>query len=75
MSTPLGGFEHITPYTGPVVTCSYSMLDCTQQAQHVVHDKRGCLPVCSFHARWRSTTSCLMGHSSDCALAPAEEAP
>jgi hypothetical protein len=33
-----------------------------------VHDRRGCLHVCWAHAKWRSTTSMLGGHSTDCAV-------
>jgi hypothetical protein len=71
--TILGGFVHITAYDGPLRLCSYqTSLGCFLGATHVAHDKRGCLPVCGFHAKWRSTTSCLMGHSPDCKEAPRE---
>lgn len=42
-------------------------------AHVTIHDKRGCLHVCHKHASWRLTTSCVFGHSPDCAVAQALE--
>lgn len=65
----LEGFVHITPYDGPPKLCAYQhALGCFKDATRLVHDHRGCLPVCDDHARWRSTTSCLMGHSPECKM-------
>lgn len=46
------------------VKCSSS------HATHIVHDNRGCMPVCARHALWRTTTSQSHGHSSNCSKFP-----
>lgn len=35
-------------------------------ATAVVHDRRGCVRVCTEHAAWRQTTSVAIGHSKNC---------
>lgn len=36
------------------------------RATVIFHDRRCCVAVCAHHARWRSTTSRMLGHSMTC---------
>ncbi len=46
-------------------TCCYYCVP-TTAATHVVHDRRGCHPVCESHGIWRKTTSVVVGHDERC---------
>jgi hypothetical protein len=62
-------FVHVTPLSvGVRIRCAYGNGPnrCPERARHLVHDKRGCLHVCSEHAHWRTRTSLIVGHSADC---------
>lgn len=53
--------------------CWYCLhADKHEPATCVVHDKRGCMPCCQQHARWRRM-SLLIGHK-DCPLGKADGA-
>ena len=53
--------DHNLPGRAPnAVRCS------SRYATHIVHDDRGCRPVCARHALWRKTTSQAHGHSPEC---------
>ncbi len=36
------------------------------RASTMVHDRRCCVAVCAHHARWRTRTSRMLGHSMTC---------
>lgn len=57
------------PEPSPERGCAYAerhSIACLGSVVALVHDRRGCLYVCANHAAWRSTTSVLFGHASDC---------
>lgn len=53
-------FENMDDLQQP---CSY----CKKDAIQIMHDQRGCKPVCQHHFNWRSLQSSMIrGHSKDC---------
>jgi hypothetical protein len=58
---------HLTPKNKKQLArncCKY----CTLPSVVIVHDKRGCLPVCAKHSEWRVYTSTIVGHDCTCLL-------
>lgn len=57
---PLGQFMDVEPTSG------HACYMCGNPSTTLIHDARGCKPVCDAHLTWRMQQSYFKGHEPDC---------